>query len=360
MASGSDDSTVRLWDTKKGEHKATLLGHQAWVYSITFSPDGKTLASGDGFLPGWMFHISFFNNQENPYESQDPTWRFLRFSYPNDEDAEPAIRVWDAKTGKHRTTIKIPITAELLEFAPDNETLASVDFDSVIRIWDTKTGKQKAFLTDHQPGLYAIFTDRTPIISPDGRKIIYYYWNKDRTIQMWDTTNGKQTTLLKDNLYPIDSLVFSPDCETVAISNRHHRVIQLWNLKTDLRKAIFTGHIDLYNYGNPTFAFSPDGRYTAFDSEKMVRILNTKTGKQLVTLTTDPTRGPILKFSPDSKIIATRGQDRDMVQLWNTETGYAEILLMTTRELTHLLSFSHRMVSTSSAKLMETRARYGA
>ncbi len=345
LASGSDDSTIRLRDTKKGKHKATLLGHQAWVYSITFSPDGNTIASGDGILPGWRFPMFFYsiredpNNREDPYESQDPTWRFLRFSHPNYGDSEPDIRVWDAKTGKHRTTIQIPITAKLLEFAPDNETLASVDFDSVIRIWDTKTGKQKAFLTDHKPGMYAIFTHRSPIVSPDGGKVIYL--NKDRSIQMWDTTNGKQTTLLKDNLYPIGFLVFSPDCETIAISDRHNRVIQLWNLKTDRRKAIFTGdmHWGYGNYDNPTYAFPPDSRYAAFASEKMVRLFNTKTGKQIAILTTASDR-PILKFSPNSKTIATRGQDEDMVQLWNTETGHAKVLLITTQRNTSSVVFS--------------------
>ena len=339
LASGSDDSTVRLRDTKEGKHKATLLGHQAWVYSITFSPDGKTLASGDGVLPGWRFPMFFHNNQQDPYESQDPTWRFLRFSHPNYGDSEPAIRVWDAKTGKHRTTIQIPITAKLLEFAPDNETLASVDFDSVIQIWDTKTGKQKALLTDHKPGMYAIFTHRTPIVSPDGGKVIYL--NKDRSIQMWDTTNGKQTTLLKDNLFPINFFVFTPDCETVAISDRQKRVIQLWNLKTDRRKAVFTGdmHWGYGNYDNPSFAFSPDGRYAAFTSDEMVRLFNAKTWKQIATLTTASDR-PFLKFSPDSKIIATPGQDGNMVQLWNTETGHAEVLLMPTREHTSSVLFS--------------------
>ena len=45
LASASGDKTVRLWDVAAGKAIKTLLGHQGQVRSISFSPDGKTLAS---------------------------------------------------------------------------------------------------------------------------------------------------------------------------------------------------------------------------------------------------------------------------------------------------------------------------
>ena len=47
LASGSDDRTVILWDVKKRQTSGPpLAGHKDFVNSVAFSPDGKTLASG--------------------------------------------------------------------------------------------------------------------------------------------------------------------------------------------------------------------------------------------------------------------------------------------------------------------------
>ena len=55
LASGSVDDTVRLWAVATGEPLATLEGHTSWVLSVSFSPDGATLASGsvDGTIRLW-------------------------------------------------------------------------------------------------------------------------------------------------------------------------------------------------------------------------------------------------------------------------------------------------------------------
>jgi WD40 repeat protein len=47
LATGGHDGTVRLWDVaSRRQLGSPLTGHTSWVNSVAFSPDGTTLASG--------------------------------------------------------------------------------------------------------------------------------------------------------------------------------------------------------------------------------------------------------------------------------------------------------------------------
>nr|NCQ93149.1 WD40 repeat domain-containing protein [Microcystis aeruginosa LG13-13]NCR06272.1 WD40 repeat domain-containing protein [Microcystis aeruginosa LG13-03]NCR64527.1 WD40 repeat domain-containing protein [Microcystis aeruginosa LG11-05] len=38
--------TIKLWNVETGQEIRTLQGHDSYVTSVNFSPDGKTLVSG--------------------------------------------------------------------------------------------------------------------------------------------------------------------------------------------------------------------------------------------------------------------------------------------------------------------------
>ena len=100
LASGSWDSTIRLWDVAAGQSMSEpLRGHgDQPVHDVAFSPDGSVLASG----------------------SMDST-----------------IRLWDVATGQ-------PIGEPLrghdrgvrdVAFSPDGSVMASGSEDKTIRLW---------------------------------------------------------------------------------------------------------------------------------------------------------------------------------------------------------------------------------
>jgi WD40 repeat protein len=55
LATGATDGTAKLWDTATGALLSTLTGHTDWIQTVTFSPDGRTLATGsrDGTAKLW-------------------------------------------------------------------------------------------------------------------------------------------------------------------------------------------------------------------------------------------------------------------------------------------------------------------
>ncbi|MGF2038742.1 MAG: ribosome assembly protein 4 [Nostoc sp. CmiVER01] len=61
LASGSLDNTIKLWDVSTGKAIKTLTGHSSPVYSVGFSPDGKTLASGSGDKTVILWDLDFDN-----------------------------------------------------------------------------------------------------------------------------------------------------------------------------------------------------------------------------------------------------------------------------------------------------------
>ena len=55
-----EDKTIRLWDVPTGSHKLTLSGHRERISRLSFSPDGKMLASAsrDGTILLWEFPLA--------------------------------------------------------------------------------------------------------------------------------------------------------------------------------------------------------------------------------------------------------------------------------------------------------------
>jgi WD40 repeat protein len=127
LASGSEDHTVTLWDVQTRRAKARLTGHGGHVDSVAFSPDGRLLASASP------------PSQDSPSETS-------------------AIILWDPRDGRQLGGPLLGHTTNgiaTLAFSPDGEMLASGGYDETIILWDLNRRQSLGTLA-HKGGVAAV------------------------------------------------------------------------------------------------------------------------------------------------------------------------------------------------------------
>jgi WD40 repeat protein len=153
LATVGSDSLARIWDAATGEELLTLAGHTAGLHSVTYSPDGRTIATSS-------------------------------------DNLDATIKVWDAQSGDLIYTLgPNPGRAWGLSFSPDNKLLAASGFDGFIKVWDMATGQEKTNMTGKTSTVASL------IFTADGQQLIT---GGVDSASIWDVESG--TELL--NLLP--------------------------------------------------------------------------------------------------------------------------------------------------------------
>ncbi len=318
IASGSRDKTIRLWDVATGKQTAVLEGHTSLGISVSFSPDGRTIAwgSGDNTIRLWDVVTG---KQTALLKGHTELANSVAFSPDGRTIAsgswDKTIRLWDVAAGKQTTVLEGHTDiVNSVAFSPDGRTIASGSDDRTIYLWDMATGKQTALLEGHAGRV------RSVSFSPDGRTIASGSW--DDTIRLWDVATGKQTALLEGHTSWVNSVAFSPEGRTIA-SGSGDNTIRLWDVVTGKQTALLEGHTD----GVLSVAFSPDGRTIASGSvDNTIRLWDVVTGKQTALLEGHTSWVNSVAFSPDGRTIAS-GSDDNTIRLWDVATDQQTALL---------------------------------
>ncbi|MGF2036696.1 MAG: hypothetical protein RMZ43_015510 [Nostoc sp. CmiVER01] len=312
LASGSGDNTIKLWNLETGKEIRTLTGHHYTVRSVSFSPDGKTLASGsdDKTIKLWNLETG---KEIRTLTGHDDWVSSVSFS-PDGKtlasgSGDNTIKLWNLETGKEiRTLTGHHYTVRSVSFSPDGKTLASGSGDNTIKLWNLETGKEIRILTGHNNLVWSMS------FSPDGKTLAS--GSEDKTIKLWNLETGKEILTLTGHDNTVNSVSFSPNGKTLA-SGSADATIKLWNLETGKEIRTLTGH----HYTVISVSFSPDGKTLASGSiDKTIKLWNLKTGKEIRTLTGHDDTVYSVSFSPDGKTLAS-GSGDNTIKLWDLETG---------------------------------------
>ena len=272
LASGSDDGSIRLWDTRTSTHLRTMTEHTSMITNVVFSGNGKMLASS----------------------SRDNT-----------------IQLWDTQSGEIRKTLKGHADRIFsMWLNRDGTMLASASRDNTIQLWDTQSGEiRKTLGLDHSQEIFEM------AFSPDGKTLASWSWGSP--IYLWDAQTGElRHSLTLQLLDFVNEFAFSPDGKTLA-SAMHNGTVHLWNAQTGERRRILIGH----THFALRVGFSPDGKTLASGSyDTTIRLWDTQTGKLQKTLTGHLSHILRVAFSPDGKTLANAIED-DTILLWDVQTG---------------------------------------
>ena len=120
IRSGQRNDGITLWDFRKREKVSALVGHTRPIAQMSFSTDGRFLASGTSDIEG--------------IPPPDGT---IQAAKPSDGHTE--VRIWDVRLGTTLLSLPghvSPVTA--LAFAPCGSLLATADGNGAIKLWDFK------------------------------------------------------------------------------------------------------------------------------------------------------------------------------------------------------------------------------
>lgn len=213
------DKAIRLYDLAAGKEVRRLPGHEAGVWSLAFSPDGRILASG-GF---------------------------------NEQDQDGRVHLWDVITGRQLHVLRgHKHYVYELAFSSDGKILASGS--DTVRLWDVATGK--ALLCFQQE----VMGPRSLTFSPDGKTLAFV--DQRDVLRVWEVAVAKEIFAVPlKNGWGVAGLAFSPDGRTLG-SGFSTGIVRLWDVPTAKAVLDLPGHEGRVN----TLAFSHNGKTLASGS----------------------------------------------------------------------------------------------
>ncbi|KAJ7191535.1 WD40 repeat-like protein [Mycena pura] len=321
IASGSDDRTVRIWDSETGiALLAPLNGHADGILSVAFSPDGKRVVSGSSDCTVRIWDSESGAAIGAAMKSHTDAVVSVAF-FPNGRQIlsgsiDKTARIWDPEAGALRS---VPLTGHTKDvrsvaLSPDGRRFVSGSDDHTVRIWDSETGAALgAALNGHTDTVWAV------AFSPDGRRIASGSF--DRTVRIWDSETGTALGVpLNGHGFGVRSVAFSYDGKRI-VSGSDDYTVRIWDSETG---AALGAPMDGHRFGVCSVAFSPDGtRIVSGSGDHTVRIWDPETDTALSA----PLNGHTsivfsVAFSPDGRQIITGAGD-STVRIWDSETGAA-------------------------------------
>ena len=315
LASGSVDHTISIWDVPSRKETRRLRGHENEVYCVQFAPDGRLYSVGkDGMVCAWSL--------EAPPRKIGPEQRNLALSAM---DLSPDGRRLAVVHTNGRTSLLDVASGDLLDpwpdlgtdnlsilYAADGRSLYVAKRSGAIIVWDPE--QQRAV---HQlPGNAPVHFCKT---SRDGTLLVVV--DEANQVSVWHTLTWRQQATWRAEA--VQTCALSSDSK-LFVTGHEKGLVRLWDPWTGQRLRSLI-HV---KESTEELAFSPEGRFLAAASGAgPVTVWERASLRKVAVPSGHPHATSSLAFSPDGRRLATGSKDREAVKLWDTATWQELITL---------------------------------
>jgi WD40 repeat protein/serine/threonine protein kinase len=311
LASASMDGTVRVWQAAGG-HELVALKVRNPVNSVSWSPDGKQLVTGsdDGTAKVWnatdgreLFVLKGHTNGVGPV-SWSPNGKWLATG-----GAGGTAKIWDAEDGRELRTLKGHTSqVRSVSWSPDGERLATGCDSGTAKVWEAVDGHELLMLEAHTQIVTSVAW------SPDGKWLAT--GSNDGTAKVWDAADGRELLLLKGHTKIVSSVSWSPDGKRLATGSTDGTV-KVWDAADGRELFLLKGHTSYVR----SVSWSPDGKWLATGSlDGTAKIWDAAGDRGRITVQEHTQGVSSLSWSPDGKLLATASGD-GAAKVWDTAEG---------------------------------------
>jgi WD40 repeat protein len=274
--SGGLNKGISLWDVPAGKVARSYRELAGFTKAVTFSRDGKRLATGSDLgLRVWdtdsgkklfgeaLFIFARKGRPPGRVSEDEDFWAILGLAFSPDgkhiASCGQGVRARDATTGKTIWSMGKGLwPCSSVAYSPDGRHLAG-GMDKVVELWDAASGDVVRSLPAFPDTVLKVS------FSPKGRRLLAA---SDSRVRAWELTSGQELlnfrltgtrTPIEVGATNVGRVSFSADGERLAIVHVGSRNVEVWDVTTGQQVLSLSGP------GSQVIcvAFSPDGRWLA-------------------------------------------------------------------------------------------------